>query len=404
MEKFIYEARDQTGKIRTGIVEAENEEAVSLLLKANRLTLISLRPKIEPSKLIISYLINFVYRVTAKDKAMFARQLATMISAGLPLMQSLRLLAAQNEKRGIGKIIIRVIKAIEGGKSFAMAVAAHPTVFNSIFVSMVKSGEASGKLDAVLTELADQMEKDLALSGRVKSAMVYPAFIFLAILGVGTFMLIFVIPQLKPLFEEAKIELPLLTRILIGLSDFLVRWWFLVAGLLVIAAIVFKFLVSLSTGKKYWHLFMIYMPVFGRINKGIIVSRFSRTLSLLLIGGVPILEAISMSGEATGNLIYEWQIKGFLGEVEKGIPLSVPISKSKYFPKMVSDMVSVGEQTGQLDSLLVSLAKSYETETENLIRGISALIEPVIMIFLGIAVAFIVFAILVPVFKITQSF
>ena len=404
MQHFIYEARDKNGVTRRGLVEADNEDSVAILLRANGLTLVSLRPKIEVEEMLAGFFRGLIYRITNKDKTLFARQLATMIGAGLPLMQSLRLLQTQTKNKGMAAVLGRIVKDIEGGKSFGIAVGNHPNVFSSVFISMVKSGEASGRLDSVLSEIADQQEKDLELSGKFRSAMVYPLFIASAMGGVGVLMIVFVIPKLVPLFQEAQIKLPILTRILIFISGFMINYWFLVIAFIIILAVAIKMLLSLPIGRSVFDRLMLSLPVFGGINQKVIISRFARTFSLLISGGVPILEALNMVSEATGNVVYEKVIKGFSAYVEKGIPLSKPMkTKPNLFPALAADMVSVGEQTGQLDSTLLSIGKTYEREADVAIRSISSLIEPLIMMILGIGVAFIVFAVLMPVFQITQS-
>lgn len=404
MQHFIYEARDKNGITRKGIVEADNEDSVAILLRANGLTLVSLRPKIEVEDMIMGFFRSILYRISNKEKSQFARQLAVMIGAGLPLMQSLRLLQSQTRNKGMFIVIGSIIKDIEGGKSFGTAVGSHPQVFPSVFIAMIKSGEASGRLESVLAELADQQEKDLALAGKFKSAMVYPIFIFSAIAILGVVMMTYVIPKLVPLFEEAHVDLPILTKILIGLSNFMINYWFLVIAGIVVLAVGIKMLLGLPIGKEIYNRIMLIIPVFGSINQKVIMSRFARTLSLLITGGVPILEALNMVSESTGNVIYEKTIKGFSADVERGVPLSVPMrAKPRLFPALAADMVNVGEQTGQLDATLLSVANTYEREADESIKSISSLIEPLIMLLMGIAVAFIVFAVLMPVFQITQS-
>jgi len=402
--RFIYEATDKTGRLRRGIVEAASEDAVRILLKANALTPVSIAPYVTFEEKIREFFRSIFAPIKAKDKALFSRQLSTMISAGLPLMEALHTLHEQVPNPSLKQVIAKIIKDIERGKSFSMALAAHPLVFSRIYVSMVKSGEASGKLDRILLELADQQEKDLALTSKIRGAMIYPAFVLSAIIAVGILMMVLVIPKIAPIFKEANVELPIQTKLLISMASFFSKWWFLIILGILGIIVLFKIFISTREGKKLWHRAVLFLPIFGRMTRELAIARFARTQSLLLGAGVPILDSLALSAEVTGNLVYEAELKKMTAQVERGVPLSQPLRESENFPPLVANMVRVGEETGRVDQMLSNLAKFYEQNLDRLASNLTTLLEPFITLLLGIGVAFIAFSILVPIFKMTALF
>jgi type II secretory pathway component PulF len=269
---------------------------------------------------------------------------------------------------------------------------------------MVKSGEASGKLDKVLVDLADQLEGDYAMKSKIKGAMIYPIFILGVIAVVGTLALIYIIPQLEDIFTSSGAQLPFLTLLLIKLSHFLRSFWYLAVLIVVGVGVAIKYFTMTETGKYAISYVSLHMPGFKAISRGIYITNFAKTLALLVSGGVPIIKSLSMVSDSLGNSIVEKELKYTLLEVEKGIPLSTPLSKSKIFPGLVSSMVAVGEQTGQLDKILFDIARIYEQDTNNLLKGITALLEPIIMLLVGIAVMFLVVAIILPIYQLSNVF
>jgi type IV pilus assembly protein PilC len=325
-----------------------------------------------------------------------------MINAGLPLMEALKYLARQTPSKSLVEVILKIISLIERGKSFSFALAQFPDIFPSIFVSMIKSGEASGKLDKVLNDLAAQLESDNNLRSKIKSAMIYPAFILFAIAGVGVFALVYIIPQLESVFQDAGAELPVTTRALIATSHFLISFWYIVIVVVIALLVAYRFFSTTDTGKWVLAWISLNAPVFKTINSGIYITTFSKTLGLLMMGGVPIIKSLAMVSESLGNLIIEKELRGAVLQVERGIPLSEPLSKSKYFPPLVSSMVAVGEQTGQLDKILFNIAAIYEEETSNLLKGLTALVEPMIMLIVGVAVGILAVSIILPMYQLSN--
>lgn len=404
MEKYIYEARDKAGKVVKGMVEADSNEAAADVLKYNQLFVINIRPYQTLEAKIFSVIRSFFGGVKARDKAVFARQLSTMISAGLPLMDALKYIVKQTKNKNMVLATLKIIALIERGKSFSFALEQLSDVFPTVFVSMVRSGEASGKLDKVLEDLADQMESNYAMRSKIKGAMIYPAFILFTLFAVGMFALIYIIPKLEDVFTSSGAQLPLLTLFLIAISRFIINYWYVVFVLLSAIAIFIGYYVNTGNGKVTVSKINLSVPILKSINTGIYISIFSRTLGLLVGGGVPIIKSLSIVSDSIGNTVIEEKLKDTMMDVEKGIPLSVPISKIKYFPPLVSSMISVGEQTGQLDKILLNIAAIYEKDTNNLLKGLTSLLEPIIMLIVGLGVAFMAVAIILPIYQLTTVF
>lgn len=400
MPIFIYEAQDAEGRLIKGTLEAPTDVKAAEILKSRELLLLSLKLKPPFWELPLSLL----KRVSARDRAIFARQLSTMISAGLPLSQSLRILVEQTANKNLKETIKKILEDLEEGFSFSMAVARHPYIFSSFFINMIRSGEASGNLDKVLSILADQQEKDAALISKVRGALAYPAFIVLALIVVGMVMMIYVIPNLKSMFTQAGAQLPIFTRILISLADFLRSFWWLVP--LVIGGLIIGLMLWIRTGpgRLAWHSFQVYAPLIKTLFRPMLMARFTRTASMLVLSGVSILETLQITASVLDNEIYERLLMTISSQVEKGVPISVSMRRTKLFPPMVTHMISVGEQTGKLDYILKILADFYEEETDTKVKNLATLIEPVILLVMGAAVAFLLISIMLPLYQMTSQF
>lgn len=397
MTKFIYEARNEKGQLVKGEIQAANEVVAEKLLVKNKL----ISTKVEAEESLKSVL-SFLNGVSIKDKAKFARQLSTMISAGLPLVQSLNIILTQTRQPAFKAIISTIIRDVESGFSFSAAISKHPAAFDHVFVSIVRAGEATGKLDQVLSELADQLEKDSAFAARIKGAMAYPIFIISAMIGVAILMMIKVIPTIKGVFEESGAQLPMATQILMAMSDFTIHYWYLLILIIIglIAGIKFGF--ATPQGKILWDKIQLKTPTISETVVSVLMSRLTRTLGLLTASGIPILEALQIVADVMSNQIYHRGLEEVRDQVERGIPMSVPLMKNHDFPVLFGQMVAVGEQTGQVDVMLGNLAKFYTEEAETRLKGITTLIEPVVMLILGVGVAFLIFAILVPIYNISS--
>lgn len=397
MAKFLYEAKNDRGQLVQGEVQASNEIAAEKLLMRNKLIVTNL----EPEKSFLSS-VSFGNRVGVRARAQFARQLATMINAGLPLVQALNIIVLQTKNPVLHTIIATIIRDIESGYTFSTALAKHPEAFDRIFVSIVRAGEATGKVDEVLIEVATQLEKDSAFSSKLKGALAYPIFIVSAMIAVGALMMIKVIPTIKNVFEEAGAQLPFATRALIATSDFMVKYWYVVLILFVGSVVGIRASLITPTGKSFVDRFSLRAPVFGGTVVSAMMARLTRTLGLLVGAGIPILEALRIVSEVVNNTVYKSGLEEVRAEVERGIPMSAPLMQNTNFPVLFGQMVAVGEQTGRVDSMLGNLAKYYTEETENRLKNVSSLIEPIVMVILGMGVAVLIFAILIPIYNIAS--
>ncbi|MBT4210155.1 MAG: type II secretion system F family protein [Candidatus Komeilibacteria bacterium] len=400
MAIYKYRARTNDGRLTNGAVEAVTESDAAELLNEKGLIVLALSETSQ--KQGKSWNIN-IGKVKHKDLVIFSRQLSVMISATVPIVQSLRILAQQTVNPIFIEKIIEMADDVEGGMRFSSALSKHGNTFSNFYIAMVKSGETSGKLDEILQYLADQMEKDYDLISRIKSAMIYPVFIISSMVVVGFLMMTFVVPNMTKMLEETGAELPLVTRILIGTSDFMSSYWYYiifgVAGLIVL----FRFWLKSGVGKLTWDALKIQIPIFGTLFKKVYIVRFTRSLSTLIRGGVPITSALTITAEVVDNKAYEKLILDTVDEVEGGNSLATLFVKSKLMPKMLSQMMVIGEKTGKLDNVLEKLSDFYSREIDNLVDGLTSLIEPLILIVMGVGVGGMVAAIMLPMFKVAQS-
>jgi len=395
--KFLYKAKNGKGDIVTGSVQARNDFEAEKILFDNKLIAMDL---IAEKNFELSSFIKF--RPTIQDRAVFARQLATMISAGLTLSKAVSVAAANARNEQLKDVYYQVYKDLEEGKNFSTALSSHPEVFDRVFVSVAKAAETTGNLDVVLGQTADRLENDSDFSSKIKGALYYPGFIFLALVGVGVYMLVKIIPQLKVLFDNAKADLPWATRALLSLSDFMQsKWWI---ALLIIAALYFfaRVWAISETGARITSLWLLVIPGIKNLALGIYMTRFSRILEMLIKSGVPLLDALKIVSSTINNVILEEEINNMVVEVERGVPLSTPMQRNDYIPKFVGQMVAVGEQTGKIDQILDKVAEYYENETSTKIKSISSLIEPVVLVIVGLGVAILIFAVLLPIYSLAQ--
>lgn len=400
MAIFRYRARNEAGRITVGAVEAVTEtEAAELLAERGLIVLALTQTAVKQKK---SLNIN-IGRVKHKDLVIFSRQLSVMISATIPIVQALKILSQQTVNPIFIEKIIEMANDVDGGMKFSDALAKHGKVFSHFYIAMVKSGETSGKLDEILQYLADQMEKDYDLISRIKGAMIYPVFIISGMIAVGILMMVFVVPKMTAMLKDTGAELPLLTKILIAVSDFIQNNIILLLVILVVLAILFKIWVGSKAGKLAWDAIKIDIPIFGSLFKKIYIVRFTRSLSTLIRGGVPIAIALRITAEVVDNRAYEKLILETVNEVEGGSSISTLFVKSDLVPKMLSQMIVIGERTGKLDQVLDKLSSFYSREIDNLVNSLTSLIEPLILIVMGVGVGGMVAAIMLPMFKVAQN-
>ncbi|OGW54392.1 MAG: pilus assembly protein PilC, partial [Nitrospirae bacterium RBG_13_43_8] len=385
----------QKGLIESGEITASTREDVIAILGKRRIvpTLITEKPK----KVRISRLGG---KVKDKDIVVFTRQFSTMINAGLPLVQALEILSTQVENKYFGKTIAQIKTDVESGLTFADALKKHPKVFSELYVNMVAAGEAGGVLDTILNRLAAYIEKAMKLKKKVKGAMVYPAVVTAVAVLVIVIIMLFVVPTFSKMFIQLGGTLPLPTRMVIGLSNFIAGIGGLVTLIVMIAAVVFivQFRKS-EKGKKISDSILLKVPIFGTLLKKVAVAKFTRTLGTLVSSGVPILDCLEITAKTSGNKVVEYSILDVRKEVVGGKTLADPIKKAKVFPPMVTHMVAVGESTGALDAMLSKISDFYDDEVDAAVSNLTAMMEPVLMIFLGTTVGFIVVAMYLPIFK-----
>ena len=396
MPIFTYRGRARGGRLITGQVEANTPLAVATQLREQRIMATSVREKPEPVRLKIP---GFGGRVKDKDLTVFTRQIATMINAGLPLVQSLEVLASQQPNKQFKRILTKIREDVEGGSTFAASLKQHPTVFTPLYMSMVEAGEAGGFLDTVLNRLAGYIEKSMALRRKVKGAMIYPATIITVAVAVVIFLLIFVIPTFKTLFEGFGAALPLPTRIVLELSRLVRTHVVTVLGAFVGTVFVLRFYYRTERGKKVIDSLLLRLPIIGQLIRKVSVAKFTRTLGTLVSSGVPILDGLNITARVAGNKVVEEAILKTRSSIAEGKTIADPLGASGIFPPMVVQMISVGEQTGALDSMLAKIADFYDAEVDQAVSNLTTLLEPIMIVFLGVVVGGVIIAMYLPIFK-----
>ncbi len=400
MITFSYQARDASGRIISGIQDALNEDNAVTSLMSRGLMVLSLQ-----KKAVANRSRNRVWTVKETDLVLFTRQLATMIEAGISLVQALTALYDQcdhKRQRSLRHVISDVTTRVQGGETFHESIGKHPRIFNRLFVSMVKAGEHGGLLAEILERLAGFLEASARLRKKVKSAMTYPVIVICIAFAITTFLIVRVVPIFGEIFKDFGAKLPAPTQFLIDVSDFVRgNWYFLVVA---IGATIFgarTFLRS-KRGKQLSDRWKLKLPVFGPLVHKICMSRFSRTFAQLIRSGVPILEVLDIVGGSAGNHVIETSIKSVSEDVEKGDNLSMAMSKKAIFPPMLLRMVSAGESTGKIDSMLEKMADFWDEEIEAMLDALTSLIEPMLIVFLGVIVGGIVIAMFLPIFKLNE--
>jgi type IV pilus assembly protein PilC len=399
MPVFEYTAKNATtGQILKGTHDAPSRDEVIGHLRKNRLLLVSLREAPKEIKFSLPG-----SGIGTRDVVIFTRQFATMINSGLPLVQSLNILSAQTENPKLKDVSKGVVHDVEAGNTLADALAKHPTAFPALYVNMVAAGEAGGILDTILLRLATFLEKNDKLIRKVKSAMIYPAVIFTVALVAVAVLLIFVIPVFRSMFESVHMELPLPTRIVIGLSDFLRSYWWLCIGALGGTAFLFRKFNSTPAGKRKVDGALLAMPVLGDVLRKSAVSRFTRTLGTLVSSGVSILDGLEITAKTAGNTVIHDAIMQSRASIAGGDTIAAPLEKSGVFPPMVISMIAVGEQTGGLDEMLSKIADFYDDEVDVAVSGLLSLLEPIMILFLGVIVGGMIVAMYLPIFGMLQT-
>ncbi|MGP8155147.1 MAG: type II secretion system F family protein [Smithella sp.] len=399
MPIFLWEAVTKKDEVKKGEIEAIDEVAVRGLLRRQGFKSIEVKKK---PKDIMEYLPFLKGKIKEKNVVVFCRIFSTMINAGLPLIQCLDLLAQQEQDKSFSKIIRSIKEDIEGGTSLTNALKKYPKIFDELFVNLIAAGEAGGILDVILERLSNYMEKAMKLKSRVKGAMTYPAAVLVISLAVVALLLLKVIPVFQKMFEGMGGKLPALTQALIAASEFTQKYFLFILAILVVIYIAFNRFYKTEKGRWIIDSMMLKAPVFGDLLKKVAVAKFSRTLSTMMSSGVPILEGLTIVSKTSGNVVVENALLKTRQSITEGRTIAEPLAETGIFPPMVVQMISVGEATGALDSMLSKIANFYDDEIDVAVDSMTALLEPVMMVFLGTVVGGMIIAMYLPIFKLAS--
>jgi type IV pilus assembly protein PilC len=397
MSTYVFKAIDLAGGKARGEVEADSKQAVSDQLKQRGLIVLDISDKHGSREIEL----QFLKRVKANDLAIFSRQLATMISSGMSILRSLYVLEEQTENTFLKETIVAVRKDVEAGLSLSDSMARHPKVFSPLFVAMTQAGEMGGVLEGSLLRVADQLQKDAALRRQIKSAMVYPVMVIIFAVGVMMALVAFLVPVFVGVFKQFGGELPALTKVSVFMSEMVTGYWWLMFA--VTFAVISTFLrwKRSKAGRKQWDHFRLRVPMkIGTIVQQVAVARWSRTLASLTSAGVPLLQALEITGRTGGNVAIEEAMDGVIGSVKRGGTIAAPLAQAPIFPSMVTHMVGVGEETGALDSMLDRIAEFYEEQVEASVKALTSILEPIMIIVIGGIVGFIVISMYLPLFEV----
>lgn len=405
MPQFEYIVKDKEGKNLSGKKEAPDVNSVVSSLRQEGFLIIRINEVKAKSSLFSKDIFTAKHggRIKADDIVVFSRQLATMVEAGVPLVQSLGILAEQAESGNLQKAVVSLRDDVESGKSLSEALEKHQKIFSNLFISMVKAGESSGRLEEILDRLATYIEKTNALQKKIKSALVYPAVVSSMALIITFGMMTWVIPQFAGIFVSLNAPLPMPTRMLIAASDLLRHNFILIVGGTIGLILLFLRCIKTKKGRYWFDGIKLKSPVFGPLFMKVATSKFSRTLSTLVKSGVPILAALEIVGKTAGNVRIERVISEVRTSIKEGESISAPLAKKKIFPPMVVRMIAVGEETGELDKMLSKISDFYDVQVDNAVNGLTSMIEPLVIAFLGIVIGTIVIAMFLPILTLTNA-
>jgi len=385
------------------LVEAATLSAAVTLLRGQGLIITTLAEK-QNDNWNFEALQRKIFGVSSKDLFTFTREFSTMISSGLPVAQALRILSGQTSSTYFKEVLDSILRDVEGGSTLSKALEKYPRVFSVIYISLVRSGELSGTLDKVLERLSANLEKDREFKGKVKGALIYPVIVITMMIGVMVIILIFVIPKLTEMYSSMGVDLPLPTKIMVWSSQFLVSYWWLALMLLVGVVAAFNYFKKTPFGRRQLDIISFKIPVFGNLMKISQLAEFTRDLGVLIGSGIPIIDALKSSREALQNSLLRDTIDKAVGSVGRGQPLSQIIAGDPAFPPIISQMLTVGEETGRVDKVLLDVSKYFESETDFAVKNLSTALEPIIMVVLGGGVGLLILSIITPIYKLTSSF
>ncbi len=398
MLRYRFRARDKNGGVRKGIVEAQSEGSAVTVLREQGLVITELH-ELSVGKSLFAW----GKKVKFDDIVNFTRQLSTMIGAGLPLTDALSILQLQ-VPLALQSKVADILRSIEGGSSFGDALSHHSDTFSRVYIALVRAGEAAGVLDTILIRLADNLEKQREFHEKTKGALIYPVIVVIGMALVGSVMMIFVLPKLTLMYQDFNVELPIVTKILIGVSTFMARFWYIMLMMIMGASYALAAWKKTKVGAYQTDALVLKLPIFGKIKSMVLMAEFSRTLALLASAGVSLVEALAIVTEVADSEVLKQALIEVGKDVEKGNPLATALARHPVFPMIVSQMASVGEQTGKLDEILNRVAGYFENESEHAIKNLSTAMEPIIMLILGVGVGFLIVAIIVPIYNLTSAF
>ncbi len=396
MSVFVWEGKLANGSIKKGEIEASDKAAAAMILKRQRIIPTKLKTKAKGSTF-------FDKRIKTKEIVIFTRQFSTMINAGLPLVQCLDILSSQQPNPSFKKVLTQIKQDVEGGSTFADSLSKHPKVFDSLYVNLVAAGEIGGVLDTVLNRLAVYMEKNEQLKNKIKSAMTYPIIVLCVAFGVVAILMIFVIPTFSDMFKQFGSALPAPTQMVVNLSHFFRKFWWGMAGFIVLLIFGFKWIRTQEKGRFYTDKVALRLPIFGDLIRKVAVAKFTRTLGTMISSGVPIMDGLDITSKTAGNVIVENAIRAVRTAISEGRSMSEPLEQTGIFPGMVVQMIAVGEATGAMDQMLSKIADFYDEEVDTAVEALTSALEPMLMVFLGGIIGFVVVAMYLPIFKMAQN-
>jgi type IV pilus assembly protein PilC len=398
--RLYYRAVTKDGKTIRGLIEAKDVNEAALYLRQHQFVPVQIIPE---SKTGFTRYIPFLHRVTSSDVVFFTRQLSSMITSGLTLLQALNVLNNQLENAAMKEIVQAIISDIEDGAMLSKALEKYPKTFSSIYVALVKTAESSGLLDKVLSRLAENLEKKEQLVHTIRGALLYPLIVIIMMVLVMTVMMIYVVPQLTTLYGNLNMSLPLATVFVIGMSNFLINYWYIAITIGVVVFFYVRSWHSKPYGRKITDKYVLKLPIFGQLFRDSMMAEFARTLSLLISSGSLVVDSLMKSSEVVGNVMYKDAIQLVAKRVEKGISMGDAMAATDLFPPLIVEMVKIGEQTGKLDSSLLRGSEYYEREVEEKVKVLTTLMEPIIMVLLACGVGFLIIAIITPIYNLISN-
>jgi len=401
MPLYGYEAVDSKGRILKGAIEADNEQLVLAKLHEQGLHVVRVAPQRTKTQLFSGF--GKSKKPKLQALVLFTRQFATMIDAGIPILRCLDILHTQTKDHALKNAIDAIRKDVKAGMALNEAMEKHPLVFSDLFVNMIRAAEVAGILDQILDRLATFLEKDLEVRQKIKSAMMYPVMVLVFSFLVLIAIFIFVLPKFKEIFASMNVEMPTMTKFLFSASDFIVGYWWAIAGALVGVVFAIKAYIRKPRGRYQYDYLKLKLPIFGDLVMKLAVARFARTFGVLIASGVPLMRTLEIVGQTSGNQVLATAIEGTRQSIREGQPLSAPFAATGLFPSMVIHMLDIGEESGRLSEMMVKIADFYEQEVDATIKGLTSMIEPLLIVFLGGIVGFIAISIMMPMFKLINA-